>query len=45
MNEICSTSERITMMQQNINENGIYGEMNEGFKNVKEEGTCSSYHF
>lgn len=37
MNEICSTSERITMMQQNINENGIYGAMNEGFKNVKED--------
>ena len=37
MKEICSRSERITMIQQNINENGIYGAMNEGFKNVKED--------
>ena len=37
MQEICSISKRITMIQQNINENGIYGAMNEGFKNVKED--------
>tara|TARA_B100001287_G_scaffold275489_1_gene283213 strand:- start:122 stop:910 length:789 start_codon:yes stop_codon:yes gene_type:complete len=37
MQEICSISKRITMIHQNINENGIYSAMNEGFKNIKED--------
>ena len=37
MQQICSGYDRIIMINQNLNEPGIYGAMNEGFKNIKED--------
>ena len=37
LQEICSVSEKLLMINQNAHEPGIYGAMNEGFKNIKED--------
>ena len=37
LSEICSSSEKFSMIQQNKNEPGIYGAMNQGFNFIRED--------